>query len=506
MVKISLRKGNRYAFNLILAFFLALAPVYAQVSIGDMGIANALGQIGKEIQNILRNEFAVYGILVIICIILFNSIFKLALARVPLFRGDGAEGVSKIGGTVSICLSLLLTIFLFTKLRNSVYVGFITEIDSYMGVLLTLTAASLGFLASKKDAGEGEYRKPLIPAAIIIFLGYLVYKSDILLMISLILGLGLIMAFKSDVGGGVGNISPYKSKNPKPKRLRKWLSAVWKATKWSVGIVGAGFTIIGRRVKNLHFHKNIISRAKQMINYSKQLDDYSVGHENKLISHLRSNGDKDLNYIENELNAIKIANERENKTLTEIIIYLNELIKKIKPSIRQDNYLKKQVQKISHNVKQLNLEPHRSREILSEIRRFINDEENITKIEKYDIYLLKSIIRKYQKLDKLIKKHIDLVDRSLNLAIYFNNKGYTKSDSIEFINLIKNIRKNRKKIERLKSRIHDSDINNIDNDISKVYQRSGDENYYLKNLHKDLVNASKESEKRTEDITQGLKL
>ena len=107
---------------ILFAFVLLLIPSAHALTIGEIefDFATIFEMIGEFIYQIGANDYAVFGITIIVLIILFRSIYASALARVKIFEGSGGVNVSRPGNMVAWSLSLLTvsSLVFFKRGRN----------------------------------------------------------------------------------------------------------------------------------------------------------------------------------------------------------------------------------------------------------------------------------------------------------------------------------------------------------------------------------------------------
>ena len=100
---------------IILILFLLVIPVVTALTIGNIDLKDPFVFLGRSIWDMLRSEYAVYGITFILFFMLFTALYQALLRRISVFQSG--EGVSRQGKVVAVALSFLsnLGIFYFTK-------------------------------------------------------------------------------------------------------------------------------------------------------------------------------------------------------------------------------------------------------------------------------------------------------------------------------------------------------------------------------------------------------
>ncbi|MFP4423916.1 MAG: hypothetical protein ACLFP2_01665 [Candidatus Woesearchaeota archaeon] len=184
---------------------LLLAPAIFASSLGDVELADSLGDIGNMIEDILRNDDAMFALVFVILYILFYSLLKMLLATVPLF------GESKPARTIAGAISLLAVIGLFWQGK--------TIIDNAAGIAgglgpLTLILAGIilfGGITKKTNLKWGGFvAGGLMVAAGIFFESPWLFPVGLLFII-----LGVL---KTTANAG----NPYTHPNASPGRKRRW--------------------------------------------------------------------------------------------------------------------------------------------------------------------------------------------------------------------------------------------------------------------------------------------
>ena len=109
----------------------------ADTGLGSLG--EGLGQFGKLFEEVFKNEYASFFIVLIILSILFATILKRLVGKIPIFEGGGDLSVNAQGNVVSWCISLLcvLSIGWMTKDQGpSAIVGSLVGPWGYLIVII----------------------------------------------------------------------------------------------------------------------------------------------------------------------------------------------------------------------------------------------------------------------------------------------------------------------------------------------------------------------------------
>ena len=115
--------------SLFLGGLTALPIVYASRNSVSRAFETIFGR--KGLAGLMKNDYAVYGITIILYYILFFSIFKAAIARVKLFEGEGGTGVSKSGKLFAHAMTGIVILGIFAYVdprRNNIF-----TLVSYLG-------------------------------------------------------------------------------------------------------------------------------------------------------------------------------------------------------------------------------------------------------------------------------------------------------------------------------------------------------------------------------------
>jgi hypothetical protein len=96
-----------------LKFFLASATIPNAKAQAQIDVAGALSTVGEWLNNVFSNEYATFGVTIIVLTILIRSIFAASLKKVKIFEGEGGTGINTFGSTISWTLAILASIGLY---------------------------------------------------------------------------------------------------------------------------------------------------------------------------------------------------------------------------------------------------------------------------------------------------------------------------------------------------------------------------------------------------------
>ncbi len=116
----------------------------------DINIEDSFGMVGRIIYDLLTKEYVVFGIVIIVLVILFRSIFLAGLHKLPQF---GESGVSK---TIATTLSLLCTLGIaYTKINSGRNVhGFLEDILGPAGIYAAVFVTVMGYVWLRASMGK----------------------------------------------------------------------------------------------------------------------------------------------------------------------------------------------------------------------------------------------------------------------------------------------------------------------------------------------------------------
>jgi len=95
---------------ILTCFLFTIQPVYAAV---EVNLGQSIGQVGRWLSDIFSNDYATFGVVIIVLTILLRSIFAASLRRVKIFEGAGGEGIGPMGNTVAWTMAIMASIGLF---------------------------------------------------------------------------------------------------------------------------------------------------------------------------------------------------------------------------------------------------------------------------------------------------------------------------------------------------------------------------------------------------------
>jgi hypothetical protein len=124
------------------------------VALDTENFKNAFTNAGMFIRDVLQNEYALYGLVFILLMILLWSLFIAGLKKIPLFGGIGGEGVNKLGQMIGWTLAALCTIGLFRYKGDVSIRGFMGGALGPAGAWIGSVAALIIFLWLRKQFGK----------------------------------------------------------------------------------------------------------------------------------------------------------------------------------------------------------------------------------------------------------------------------------------------------------------------------------------------------------------
>jgi hypothetical protein len=148
-----MRKNAAFLVVVVLVSLVSILPVHAlELQLGD-----AFSTVGKWLSDIFSNEYATFGVTIIVLTILLRSIFAASLKRVKIFEGAGGEGVGPMGNTVSWTMAILSSIGLFYLKGNNDVGTFMQKILGPAGMWVAIIIVIVLYLWLKGATGSGKW-------------------------------------------------------------------------------------------------------------------------------------------------------------------------------------------------------------------------------------------------------------------------------------------------------------------------------------------------------------
>ncbi|MFH0977854.1 MAG: hypothetical protein V1837_00995 [Candidatus Woesearchaeota archaeon] len=133
----------------------------------QIDVAGAFSYVGEWINQIFSNEYATFGVTIIVLTILLKSIFAASLRKTKLFEGAGGTGTSGPGNAIAWSFAMLSSIGLY-YLKGDRNVGvFLRNILGPAGIWAAIVATIFLFLWLKGATGSTKWALPLTGLAAI---------------------------------------------------------------------------------------------------------------------------------------------------------------------------------------------------------------------------------------------------------------------------------------------------------------------------------------------------
>jgi hypothetical protein len=146
--------------NWLLPFiFLASIPIsLAQVRVD---VTDAFRTVGQWLSDIFSNEYATFGVTIIVLTILLRAIFAASLKKVKIFEGEGGTGINTFGNTIAWTLSMMASIGLFYVKGNRDVGTFVRNILGPSAIYAAIVSIIVLFWWFKGATGATKWALPL---------------------------------------------------------------------------------------------------------------------------------------------------------------------------------------------------------------------------------------------------------------------------------------------------------------------------------------------------------
>jgi len=175
----------------------------------DFGeLLEGFDMLGQLVEGITRSEYAMYFLVLTVISVLFATLLRALLSKVPMFEGEGDKKVNGFGNTIAWCISLLSVMSIGWGMRDKSTEYVVTTLSGpYGGFMIFLGCITLAYCLYK--GMEAYYKWVRIVFAAVptgfLYLWFLKFSADVdylsgyvlLCGIAFIVGF-LILAFGKD--------------------------------------------------------------------------------------------------------------------------------------------------------------------------------------------------------------------------------------------------------------------------------------------------------------------
>ena len=152
---------------LAFVIFLSLMPSALAIDWGMDSLSDALGGIGREIFDLVNNEWFRYGLVFILFFMLLQAIYKAGLARIPVFAGSGNEP-NRSGRLIATALGLMSALGI-AYMSGTDFADNILSIAGLFGALaFALIVFALAYF-NLRDQGEPQWCMILFATGLAMF-------------------------------------------------------------------------------------------------------------------------------------------------------------------------------------------------------------------------------------------------------------------------------------------------------------------------------------------------
>ena len=474
------RSGSRCTSALVRIFFIVIVTTIAFPSalafeLRGADLVQSLAEVGRLIESILSNSYAVFFILVILLVILFFKIITAAAQNVPALRNV----------KIAMPLSLIITLSLVTGGMQSGLVDFVDRWLGGISKLLIIVIGAIIFFAIRAKTRSNVL--PLLGAGLAVgvlggFLG-----SEWLPGIGGLLFFFGILHFLTKESPATG--SPYSHRHYKPSQRRRWFSRTRDAMDQMRQDLKEGYKRGSETTKKL---KNLYERTKKKADVESSL--------NKIISL----SDQQQRQLYDEFMSGKISPEMLTRRIDNLHRIAAELDHKASLLQSEEEYERATEQEIEqsiseekqkdeddiHRIHSLNIKDHNEKDLEHEVKNVIEDKKKIRHIVK-DLRRLnkrKKGLRSKQKDEaQHLKKDIEKLERIVRLGNF---------DSKDVQEILKRISKHMKNINEYEDSI----------DFQKSFRESlrllEDSQHLMTDETRMIIKAAKDLEAVKEDVEE----
>lgn len=400
----------------VIVFILYLPGV---VALDAENFKNAFNNAGIFIRDILQNEYALYGIVFILLMILLRSIFVAGLKRLPLFEGAGGEGVNKLGQMIGWSLAALCTIGLFRYKGDVSIKGFMGDFLGPAGAWIGLIAALVTFLWLRKQFGENT-KGALFFTGLACIVIDAIFNVEVMSLIGfLLIIISLIWMF-----GGRGHSREYHERDIDSEERKQ--SAISRLLDWWRR----------RKRKDVKKEEEIVEEAKKLESAEKRLTNLLRGQIeaiNRLVAQFKMEVSmhkkpEDRTVIEEKTNLINLLKEEKNVLERELNLLEEEakLVKDVEKEVNLFKRLLRLIHKLKIDEKRLDKELKDRKEGVVEeeeidmrkelkaLKRFVDMERLKRRIE-FGIEEEEGEIKEYDKRAlRIVEKNLDFMEKEFD--------------------------------------------------------------------------------------------
>jgi len=134
----------------LVVFILVIPIVLADVT---MSVTDTFVTVGKWLSEIFQNDYATFGITLIVLTILLRAIYAAGLKRVKIFEGAGGEGLNSFGNTITWTVAIMSSISLYYLKANRDMGAFLRQVLGPAAVYAGIAAVVLMFWWIKSSVG-----------------------------------------------------------------------------------------------------------------------------------------------------------------------------------------------------------------------------------------------------------------------------------------------------------------------------------------------------------------
>lgn len=418
------RSADRMVAAGIAAFSLVVPMAFALIQ--DFTLSEGLNDFGTIIVDILGNDNARYGLLVVFGIVFFRALFIAGLKRVPAFQGEGAHGVSTSGRIIATSLGFMVVIGIASQAERIGLLRKLGEMEGTSAVLLTFLVAGFYLFSAIKNSKSHSWKAPAFWTMIIFLVGALVFSNLLLWIMTVTLLIIWIVMISESWGGGPGTGSPYVHQRGPPKqrlkRLIDWSKQFRKTLREKLDVLRDESSFIAGETQDIQQEQKGLTLAAQHHHYIFELQKEKKIGLDQVIQEIKSPQATDFKSLHEKfqklyalvmhqlqsLNRITqvtdAEHQKERKFIKENHTIMNHLEKIVSQEVAEDieNTDERQLLKL-HAIKKRKRQEavHNSKQAISKVMHIKHIESSMQSIINRELKIYRNL---YNDMNKIIQR------------------------------------------------------------------------------------------------------
>lgn len=445
---------NKLLFFVVV--LLLISPVViAAPRFQSADISEALATVGKMLQKVIANDYALYFIMAVLIYLLVHKLLQSVLSKVPILGGNIESGPIK---TISIALAILISLsFLYFLSRG----GVANFVKTVLGGTATLTFALAAVMVFQivKSHTQG-YAMPVISTAILLLLfAYLTKRRALGYLAVTILVIFFIIHFGFSNSRG----SPYARNPGSPRAQQRWYHRFGNTMR-NLGntLSNARRRIMGNKDGFIRIGKREESE-KQYEEYLAKLRNLSDEQITRLTDYINRPGQKDPNYVKDAITKLIDLNHK-LENADDVLINEEKLDIAEETKIKNDEH--NEEKELDSEVSDINSDGIKD-QALPELKSADKDE---IRTEKSLESIVDDDINRKEKEEIILEKDRKLLNKSENILNQVLERfGSLQSSDIEvrkkaqkqISNLLNGFNKNHNDLKQLERKFNPEEASSI---------------------------------------------